>query len=30
MLLWIVLDLYFLPAIIAGARGHHNSGFPLK
>jgi hypothetical protein len=26
MLLWILLGFYFLPALIAGSRGHHNSG----
>jgi uncharacterized paraquat-inducible protein A len=24
--IWILLALYFLPAIVASARGHHNSG----
>src|ERR1700680_252039 len=25
-MIWILLALYFLPAIVASARGHHNSG----
>jgi T4 superinfection immunity protein len=26
MLIWTILGLYFLPAVVASARGHHNSG----
>jgi hypothetical protein len=26
MLIWIIFSLYFLPTIVAGARGHHNTG----
>jgi hypothetical protein len=24
--IWIILGLFFVPAIVASARGHHNSG----